>query len=148
MSFNLPQSTIDFLRDGRQLDYDPTQCEAGRVGLKQLDQLTLEEVQVDPEELNSNPHEGEFGYYAVPAVSLSGDCASYNPVFILLWLPEEKFFGAWDCDHLVLTVFPNTAWEDIVANPLPYLNAQWYPDNDIGIPFQPWPKYEFRLFQK
>ena len=54
-------------------------------------------------------------------------------------------FGAWDCDHWILTVFPDATWEDIVADPLTYLNSQWYPGAGGGVPFQPWPKYEFKL---
>ena len=145
-SFNLPESTAEFLQAGKQLVYDESKCDARRVGLKRLDQLVLSEVQVGTHNVVGSPHDGEFGYYTVPAVSLSGECISYGPEYILLWLPTERLFGAWDCDHLVLTVFPNASWEDIVADPVPYLNAQWYPETGIGAPFQPGPKYEFRLF--
>ena len=143
MSFNLPASAVEFLRAGKQLEYDESQCEAGRVGLKRLDQLRGGEVWIGTES-ESDPHHGERGYYAIPAVSLSAECAAYSPEFILLWLPEERLFGTWDCDHWGLTVFPNSTWENIVADPLPYLNSQWYPGVGGGVVFRPWPKYEFR----
>lgn len=149
MPFNLPDSAVEFLKLGKQLDYDYSKCEAGRVGLMRLDQLVLGEVRVFTEDtagLEDDPRAAEFGYYAVPAVSLTGECASYNPEYLLLWVPDDRLFGSWDCDHSVLTVFPNITWEDIVTDPLPYLNAQWYPDRGVGIPFRPWPKYEFRLY--
>jgi hypothetical protein len=144
MSFNLPESAVEFLRAGKQLEYDESQCEAGSVGLNRLAQLSLGAVWIGTES-ESDPHHDEDGYYAIPAVSLSGECASYSPEFILLWLPEERLFGAWDCDHWILTVFPDATWEDIVADPLTYLNSQWYPGAGSGVPFQPWPKYEFKL---
>jgi hypothetical protein len=143
MSFILPESTAEFLCTGKQLEYDAAQCEAGRVGLKRLDQLSLGEVWIGTES-ESDPHRDERGYYAVPAVSLSGECASYSPEFILLWLPEDRLFGTWDCDHWILTVFPDATWEDIVSDPLPYLNSQWDPGAGGGVPFQPWAKYKFR----
>jgi len=143
MPFHLPKSTVAFLRAGKQFDYDEAQCEAGRVGLHHLDKLTLGEVWVGTD-TRSDPHHGDDGYYAIPAVSLTGECASYNPAFILLWLPQERLFGAWDCDHWVLTVFPDATWEDIVADPLTYLNSQWSAGAGGGVAFQPWPKYEFK----
>ena len=143
MSINLPSSAVAFLRAGKQLEYEDSQCEAGRVGLNRLDQLSLGEVWIGTESEN-DPYHGKDGYYAIPAVSLSGECASYSPEFILLWLPAERLFGAWDCDHWILTVFPDATWEDIVADPLPYLNAQWYAGAGGGISFQPWPKYDFK----
>ena len=87
MSFNLPESAVEFFRTGKQLEYDEMQCEARRVGLKRLDQLSLEEVWIGTES-ECDPDHDEDGYYAVPAVSLSGDCTSYNPEFILLWSPR------------------------------------------------------------
>jgi hypothetical protein len=148
--FGLPHSAVEFLKAGEQFDYDYSNCHPRRVGLKHLDQLALAEVHVcteDTEGMEDDPHAAEFGYYIVPAVSLSGECTSYNPEFILLWLPDEQMFGAYDDDHSVLTVFPDTTWDDIVADPIPYLDAQWYPERGVGVPFQPWPKYEFRLFE-
>ena len=44
MSFNLPASAVEFFRTGKQLEYDESQCEAGRVGLNRLDQLSPGEV--------------------------------------------------------------------------------------------------------
>lgn len=142
MNLNLPESVLNFLKDGRQFTYDPSECEAGLISLNQLDQLILGEVWIGTED-ESDPHQDEDGYYSVPAVSLTGECEAYDPEYILLWLPNEQLFGSWDCDHWKLTVFPGTSWEDIVADPLIYLNAQWSPDG-VGSEFHPWSKYEFR----
>jgi hypothetical protein len=144
-TFNLPKETVEFLQEGRQLEYDHSRIEAGEVKLKRLDELTLGEVWID-NELPGDPHAGEDGSYIVPAVSLTGECQHYLPEFILLWLPHEKLFGAWDCDHGVLKVFRNTSWSEIVANPAPYLNAQWDVYDKLGTEFVPWPQYEFRPY--
>jgi hypothetical protein len=143
MRFHLPASTVEFLRAGKQLEYDASRCEAGAVGLKRLDQLTRGEVWIGTDS-ESDPHHDERGYYTLPAVSISGECADYSPEFILLWLPEERLFGTWDCDHWILTFFAEATWEDIVSDPLPYLNSQWYVGGGGGVPFEPWPKYEFK----
>ena len=142
-TFNLPNETVEFLRAGRQFEYDHSRIEAGDVKLKRLDQLAEGEVWIGTE-LPGDPHAGEQGYYAIPAVSLTGECDGYEPEFILLWLPREKLFGAWDCDHWVLKVFQYTSWSDIVASPASYLNAQWELYDEFGTEFVPWPQYEFR----
>ena len=125
-SMNLETDLEEFLRKGNQLTYDISLCEAGYVGLGSFDQLILGKIWVSPEE-------GE-GYYEIPAVSLSVGCESYAPEYILLWLPNEKQYGAWDCDHWILTVFPGVSWKDILVNPLFYLNAQWHGQGSKYIP--------------
>jgi hypothetical protein len=141
--FNLPREVIKFLQNGRQLAYDHQRIEAGEVKLKRLDQLTEGEVWIGTDTAG-DPHAGECGYYAVPAVSLTGECKSYDPEFILLWLPRERLFGTWDCDHWFLKVFIDAVWRDIVLNPAVYLNAQWDAQDRRGVRFIPWPNYEFR----
>jgi len=141
--FNLPQSTVDFLMARKQLDYDESKCEPGRVYLKSLDQLVLGEVWINTE-MEGDPHFEEDGYYSIQVVSLTGKCEGYDPEFILLWLPNERLFGSWDCDHWLLTVFPEAGWEDVVADPALFLNAQWEPGTAGGVPFHPWPAYEFK----
>src|SRR5262249_59832368 len=94
--------------------------------------------------VRGDPKAGERGYYAIPAVSLSGECKHYDPDFILLWLPREKLFGTWDNDHWVLKVFREANWADIVASPGGYINSQWDADDKVGSQFVPWPQYEFK----
>lgn len=141
---NLPSETATFLRAGEQLEYDRRRCEPGVVTLKSLDQLTKGEVWVHTD-LEGDPHFGEDGYYAVPALSLTGECEAYDPEFILLWLPVKKSFGTWDCDHWVLSKFPNATWRDIVADPARYLNTQWDASSGIAEVVKPWLQHEFRL---
>lgn len=142
-TFDLPEETIEFLRQGRQLAYDPARIEAGEVKLKRLDELAEEEVWIHTD-MDGDPHAGEDGYYAIPAVSLTGECRDYDPDFILLWLPREKLFGTWDNDHWVLKVFREANWANIVASPAQYINSQWDADDKVGSQFVPWPMYEFK----
>jgi hypothetical protein len=144
ITFDLPDDALKFLRAGRQLAYNASQIEAGVVKLKHLDELKLGEVWIAPK-MPTDPHRGENGYYAVPAVSLTGECANYDPEFILLWLPGERLFGTWDNDHWVLKVFLGASWADIVTLPAAYINAQWDAMDRLGSTFVPWPKYEFKM---
>ena len=142
-TFNLPDDTVEFLRGGRQLEYDHSRIEAGEVKLKRLDELSRGEVWIGTD-IAGDPHTGDRGYYAIPAVSLTGECKAYSPDFILLWLPKERVFGTWDCDHWVLKVFRGAGWSDIVTSPAAYLNAQWDFQDKLGSQFVPWPQYEFK----
>ena len=141
--FNLPNEVVEFLRSGRQLEYDFKSIEAGQVKLKRFEQLLQREIWIGTN-ISGDPHANERGYYAIPAVSLTGECASYNPEFILLWLPQEELFGTWDCDHWALKVFHGTSWKDIVADPVAYINAQWDFADQLGSQFVPWPQYTFK----
>jgi|ERR1051325_938356 hypothetical protein len=143
-SFNLPDETVEFLSAGKQLSYDFKSVEPGEVKLKRFEDLVLGEVWIDTD-MDGDPHQWESGRYDVPAVSLSGECKAYSPEYILLWLPNEKVFGAWDNDHGVLTVFRGASWADIVANPAPFIDAQWNPSSGVGTRFQPWPNYPFKV---
>ena len=142
-TFNLPDDAVEFLRAGRQFEYNASVIEAGEVKLKRLDELSQGEVWVGTD-LDGDPHAGEDGYYGIPAVSLTGECKAYDPDFILLWLPQERLFGTWDCDYWVLKVFRGTSWSGIVANPAAYINAQWDWQDTLGSQFVPWPQYEFK----
>jgi hypothetical protein len=145
---NLPEDLVTFLHANRQLEYDSDQCEAGRITLLSLNQLSLGEVYVDSEEsplAKTDPHVGERGYYAVTAVNLIADCEEYDPEGILIWLPDLELFGTWDCDHWDVRVFPGATWTDIVNDPVKYINAQWEPnevDNEFLVP---WPRYPFKM---
>ncbi len=124
----LPQDLIDFLDTDKQLEYDCSSAEPGQIELLCSNELELEEVWLEPEN-------GE-GYYAVPAVNLVAECDGYDPEFILMWLPNEKAYGAWDCDHWEITIFEGVTWTDITNDPLKYVNSQWE-TNGVGKKYRP-----------
>jgi hypothetical protein len=98
---SLPSDLVDFLKSGRRLEYDASETEPGAVGLNRLEELKEGEIWIGTD-APEDPNNEKEGYYAVPAVSLSGECDGYDPEFILLWLPDQKKFGSWDCDHWIL----------------------------------------------
>jgi hypothetical protein len=141
----LPDDLIQFLRQGKQLEYERSQAAPGRIALYDLGQHILTEAYVDSENhpfAYSDPHAGEDGYYPVPAVGLVSACEYFDPPdSILMWLPEWKLFATWDDDHWDLRVFPHITWSQIAANPLPYINAIWQPENVENELFVPWLAY-------
>jgi hypothetical protein len=146
-NFGLPKDTIDFLKTGKQFNYDPSRCEAGSVKLKNYSELEMGKVWVNSYQspiANEDPHAGEDGYYIIPSVDLISECEAYGAEGILMWLPDYKIFGQWDCDHCDVVVFPETKWGDIVSNPALYLGAQWEVDLNGGQYLKPWDKCKFK----
>jgi len=146
-NFKLPEELILFLKKKRSLKYDPDECECGETELKQLEELELSEFYIDFDSNNiqpDDPHQGEEGYYVVKGVDLISECDGFDPEGILIWLPDYQMFGAWDSDHYNLTLFNDTDWEEIVEDPVQYLNAQWDPTLAVEMLLDPWEKCEFK----
>ena len=142
----VPDDLRNFLQLGQQLTYDPKQCEAGSLTLKRLPDLLIEEVYIDSENSplqESDPNAGREGYYSIPAVSLIDSCEGYDPEGILVWLPDQRCYGTWDNDHWDVLIFPDLTWTDIVADPVPFINAQWRGEVNFEY-LKPWPRYEFK----
>jgi hypothetical protein len=142
----IPEDLGDYLKSKKQLEYDASQCVPGQISLLEYETLEIGEVYIDSEEsplIKTDPHAGEIGYYAVPAVNLVADCDGFDPDGILIWLPDQKCYGTWDCDHYDVLVFPHATWTEILANPLVYINAQWKPQGVLCQYFVPFPKYPF-----
>ena len=141
----LPDELLTFLSAG-DLKLDSANSEAGVVTLHPISDLQLGIVNVDSDESplsKDDPNAGKSGSYEVPAVSLTADCDGYAPEGILVWLPNEKVFGSWDCDHYDLYVFSGATWTDIAGNPVDYIDTQWDSDRKVGKYFKPDPKYSF-----
>ncbi len=142
-----PKDLVEFLKNGKQLNYDPDECEPGQITLLPFEELSLGEVYIDSEGapfVDKDPHAEEKGYYSVPAVNLVADCDGYDPKGILIWLPDQRKFGTWDNDHWDVLFFPNVTWSDIVSDPVRYVNAQWEPKEVECDYLQPFPKYPFK----
>ena len=135
---DIPKDLAAFLEGNNQLNYDYSRAEPNKITLCSLAELKPGVIWLSPEDENID------GYYEIPAVNLVSSCVAYDPDFILLWLPNEKVYGTWDCDHWCINIFPNTSWTDIVENPLPYLNSQWYPDNGVSRAYKPYLKYSLK----
>lgn len=150
MSLNIPKELEDFLRQGKELEYDRFSCEAGRVTLTELQDLKVEEIRISTKNVpriseHDDPNKNRSGSYIIPAVSLVSDCENYDPDFILLWLPNEKMFGALSGQYSnELIVFPQATWTDIAGDPVRYINAQWKGDYSAAEDFNPWNRYPFK----
>lgn len=116
--------------DGSLNDYNYDEAEPGEVALIKPKELKVEEIYIE------GPISGQ-SYYSIPAINLVNACDGYEPDFILCYLPNEKKYGTWDCDHWVLYCFENTSWIEIKNNPIKYLNAQWSPEEDSVSIFNP-----------
>lgn len=139
----LDSELVEFLKSGREFKCDWSQIEAGPVGLHSIDELEEGVVWMGTEDPD-DPNFEKDGYYEIPAISLTGTCESYDPEFILLWLPDQKRFGTWDCDHWMLFVFDDATWSMIEADPAAYLDAQWNPGDVVQSRFRPWGTYPLK----
>lgn len=152
-SLNLPADLVAFLTAGKQLDYDPEECEAGAIRLLPLDQLKLELfpmfIESSMEELyDSDPNKGERGYYLVTGVNLVAEAEHYDPCGLLMWLPIERRFATWDQGHWYFGVFgPEQTWTEIVKAPADHINAQWDGSVPGYVPatkaLKPWPIHRY-----
>lgn len=143
LELGLPDDLVAFLGAGRQLDYDPKDCEAGRVILGGLSDVKAGKAWIDPSELCNysvwNPHDGNNDcYYQVPCVSLTIKAGAYSPRGILVWIPQIKLFATCDTGHGVVWVFPRTSWSQIVERRAVFLGAQWNPDPEVQALLVPW----------
>lgn len=142
----LPSDLNAFLKSGGKLSYDPEDAEPGMVTLLPVGKHKTGEIFVN-NGYEGDPHGDDDGCYVVTAVILVKSCEAYPPEYILLWLPDTKEYGTWDCDHSELRTFGKAKWPDIVADPLPYINAQWYPDEVAVEVVNPWNFFRFRKGQ-
>lgn len=146
---NLPDDLIEFLNSRQRLKYDPEECEVGKITLLPVPKLKLKLFPTDTDngipDRQDDPHKGELGCYLVPGVSLVAKCEDYDPLGLLLWLPEEGCYGTWDSSHALVQAFPPAVtWTDIAADPVRYLNALWEDEEAGGpAPLIPWPKYGY-----
>ena len=143
----LPKELTLFLKSGKQLDYDSIGCEPGLIRLLGHDELKSMLLWVSCETATfseEDPNHGNGGCYSVPGVNLVAECEGYDPEGILMWLPDTTQFGSFDCDHAILHVFPGATWADIAADPVPYVNCQWAPDDISNEIYKPWPRHAFR----
>jgi hypothetical protein len=146
VDLRLPSDLASFLKAGQQLKYDRRAAEPGRITLLSIEDLRLEEFRVrsdGKEQAARDPHRGERGFYLVPAVNLTASAEGYWAKGILLWIPAEDSFGTWDSDHADVWTFPEVTWSEIAADPLPFVNSQWYADATELEWLVPWPRYRF-----
>lgn len=149
-ALDLPADLVAFLAAGRQLQYDPSTCEAGRVTLLPVAALRLERFPVETSGspvFEQDPHFPEVYSYLVLGVNLVAGCEHYDPVGILLWLPVERRYGVWDSSHCTIQMFgPEVTWDRIAAAPAQHINAGWSGIDPKAPPMEdlvPWPTHPY-----
>jgi len=151
IDMKLPADLIAFFQASRELEYDPTTCEAGSVTLLPLEELNIELFPIETGSLKcfeQDPHYPKRGSYLVTGVNLVSDCTNgYEGVGLLLWLPVEERYATWDNSHCLIAVFgPEVTWSHIAAAPAAHLNAQWSgidPTSPATSALIPWPNHRY-----
>jgi hypothetical protein len=87
---------------------------------------------------HSEPGDDPKLRYEVEGVDLVRDCDHYDPEGILVYFPAFQEYGCWDCDHLIITMYPRVGWSEIEPRLAEYINAQWYPDLAEQYLLRPW----------
>lgn len=147
----LPEDLSEFLRQGRQLEYDANRSNIGEIQLKSLGEVSLETLEVFP--LSSSRmfgcYESLEGTYHVPVFDLVKESEDYLPEGLFCWLPTVQAYGAVDAEHSEITIFPGVTWKSIVGNPLTYLDAQWNSSlGSEGKSLLPWLYFPFHLEER
>ena len=142
--FQLPADFLNFLSGDRLLDFSEKYCHLGKITwnnkeVLQRETFLFQSYGSDLEKIDPQGTDG--GFYLVPAISLIAETSNYPPHFLFSWLPTENCFASGDEEHGHLWIFPNVSWQEITANPIPYLEAQWDGSDGVGQLLCPWPKY-------
>lgn len=118
---DLPSDLVTYLESPSIPLFSMAEGEVRTAELLSLADLQCTPYHIEPD---SDEEDGvEFMGY-----SLLKSAGAYDPDGVLAWFPELGEYGAWDCDHHTLITFPGVAWSDIVAEPIWYINGQWYPE--------------------
>ncbi|HET6324484.1 MAG TPA: hypothetical protein VFG04_07270 [Planctomycetaceae bacterium] len=151
---NLPNDLVEFLRSKKKLKYKPEDCECGQVELLPIEQLKTELFAVKTE-YDEDPHafdmsSPEDGCYLVRGVSLLASCEFYEPLGVMIWLPEEQQFGFFDEEHMRLETFSKeVTWSEISNNFPRFANAGWglgcpkIDDPEATVAIKPWDDYPY-----
>jgi len=124
----IPADLAAFMTAGKQLEYDADACDAGAVTLVPLAELRLQRfpVETSGEDFRGrDPNAPGLNSYLVLAVDLIASCNDdYEPAGLLLWLPIERRYAAWDSSHCTIDMFADgVTWDQIAADPVAYIEA-------------------------
>ena len=142
----IPENLIQFLEKHSKdrIECDPTV--KGNVEVDWFTTFSPEEIRLNTFEIDTYEYylnHGEPGKdpelkYGITGIDLIKDCKAYDPEGVLIYFPQFSEFGSWDCDHLIITLYPNASWETIRESLFIYVNGQWYPDRVNHKLLRPW----------
>ncbi len=124
--YGLPPLCAADIEKEKQLTYESSDCECGRVRLVRSDEIFEMQVRCESNFTRGIFRNPQRFQASLRAVNLIAEAEDYDPEFILAWLPELKKFATIDTAHFDVTVFQNSTWEDIVADPITFLESQWF----------------------
>lgn len=150
MSLSLPADYTNFLRTGATLQaYSLTNAPIVLTPIPEAE-LTLDAVwvQVDETDLREDDPHACDGAYRVEIVSLVRCDTPFDQGYgILVWVPGESCFGAYDTEHAVLYVFRDTPWEVISADIDAYIGILGGVESPHVIPLAPWHRYPWTSWE-
>ncbi|MGF1578154.1 MAG: hypothetical protein ACFCD0_02195 [Gemmataceae bacterium] len=151
---HLPPDLVAFLAAEKQLAYDPEECDAGAVTLIPLSKLQLQRFPVETSSeswYKEDPNAPGVNSYLVLAVDLIGSCNdNYEPAGLLLWLPIERRYAAWDSSHCVIDQLPaDLTWGQIATDPVPYIETSLGRDlpTDRLVPWDTHPYSDSQVYE-
>ncbi|MDB2686666.1 hypothetical protein N9Y42_05595 [Mariniblastus sp.] len=142
-----PKEVIEFLEAG--LELTNTESEAGQVVVVPPDDFKLKTIEVGEPDLgyrNANSYLG-LGFYPVPIYDVLISSEEYEAAGLLCWLPTFGMFGTVDMDGGFIYRFPESSWEDIVADPGGHIDANWgnHPESIEADFVLPWLHFPYHL---
>jgi hypothetical protein len=109
------------------------------VVFRRPEELKCGEIYVSSENLDPIDDPNPVDYYAVPVILLVGNIdGSSEPEDVLFWYPTYGQFGQCDREHTTAIRFAGVGWNDIVCDPVRFLNAKWTCDEPTAVWVQPW----------
>ena len=120
---------------------EPYPVEVEGVVLFGIKELSVQNFKLSTSEYFSNydePGEDPESIYDITGIDLIKEIENYSPDGVLIWFPQFAEYGSWDCDHGLITIFPDISWTEIVKDPGKYVNAQWYPERVNHYLLRPW----------
>ncbi len=142
----IPNSLVHFLEKHSKKKIEYTHAVKVNLEVKWFTVFSPNELRVTNFEIytgeyylnHDEPGEDPELRYEIPGIDIINGCESYDPEGILVYFPQFSEFGSWDCDHLIITMYPNASWEFIQKDLFNYVNGQWYPDRVNNYLLRPW----------
>jgi hypothetical protein len=142
----IPEGLVQFLEKYSQKRIECNPSIKGKVEIEWFTTyppkaLKISSFKIDTYEYHLNhdePGEDPELKYEITGIDLISSCDDYYPEGILIYFPQFSEFGSWDCDHGIITMYPDAQWEKIRANLFNYVNGQWYPERVNHYLLRPW----------
>ena len=140
----LPDGVVEYLQSHRTFEYDVEESELGAITLRRPDDLSesVIQLQIGRQKAAQDPYAGIDGRYQVTSVDIVADAEEFDPIGLLAWLPTISSFACIDAEHGTILSFGTADFQEIVANPLLFLESQWGPPA-VGQYILPWEHFAF-----